>query len=59
MGKVKFLTGKRDFNTGMVWHKADVCSLAETRSKVSHWTSGGKSSGGKKFAEEFSSATVQ
>jgi len=48
LGKVVLLYKVRDFNTGKVWHKSDVCALAETRSKFTHWAQAGKAQGGKK-----------
>lgn len=38
LGKVVLLIKERDFNTGKVWHKSDVCAMSETRAKVAHWT---------------------
>jgi len=47
LGKVVLLSKVRDFNTGKVWHKSDVCALAETRSKVTHWAQAKGTDGGR------------
>merc|ERR1719272_31924 len=54
LGNVVLLHNVRDFNTGKVWHKSDVCALAETRSKFTHWAqqTGSKGGRGKGFDVE-------
>jgi len=49
-GKVVFLDGARDFNTGVRWHKVDTCALSEGRSNnvLTRWTAGGAGTGGGK-----------
>jgi len=47
-GKVMFLSGGRDLNTGTKWHKADVCALAETRFHIASWEKASKADGGKR-----------
>jgi len=52
LGKAILLWKDRDFNTGKVWHKSDVCAMQETRTKVPHWAQYSHADGGKKFAKE-------
>jgi len=47
LGKMRLLAKARDFDTGKVWHKDDVCALQEANDKFGHWSSSSKDQGGK------------
>jgi hypothetical protein len=46
LGKMQLLAKMRDFNTGKVWHKDDVCALKDSKDKFGHWSSASMQDGG-------------
>lgn len=52
LGKAVLLWRDRDFNTGKVWHKSDVCAMKEMHELNPHWTEYSAEGGGKKKEEK-------